>query len=970
MKKPITTWLRPALLGVLAAAVLPTASAQSATLVAGWDFERIEEDGVSIKSVVGNYVGVIENSAILTDVGGGRPGAGGGRGFDVSANNPGWLYLEASGDDNPLNVAAENDQTTIVLWQRNNNNINSSSFWAQAEGFDRAYQFHIPWSDGTIYFDTAGGCCAANQRQSMNVLNVFPEHDWLAWNHYAFVKDGPIKRIYINGELLVEGEGYDPVPTTGTHFTIGGQNRGSPPDAVIDDFAIFKGILTVEQIQDLAEGGSPFAPPVDTDGDGMPDDWETQYGFNPANPADASQDADGDGATNLQEYQAGTNPTDTTKPVLNSAAGTATFDQVILTFSENLDPVSATTLANYSITPSLAITAATHSKGVVTLTTAAQTPGATAYTVTVNNVLDTSKNAVAANSSAKFYSYLSTREGVLKFSFWGGITGTPVENLTFDPRYPATPDWTGAVFSFNSRDILPNDSRDNYGATIEGYLTPAESGNYDFFLRSDDASELWISTDATEANASLQAYEFGCCDPFKEPGAEETTVAPLALVAGQRYFIRVIYKEGGGGDYAQVAWRNTTSTTPAGSLQPIPGRFLSSAVDLPAPPEGAFLTTIPAPNARNVSPATRITVSHRDGKTAWTDQNVTMLVDGQPVTPTFTKVGNVLTVDYVPPALLASESAHTVRLNYLDPGGEPASREWSFTVQAYRGPTKDKVASRSGLITGNSNYSADRGGHSGQAGDYAMDLAGAILVPDATFANPAAAADELSVSLWTKKYNIADGSAFWFNSATAGGNRGFQAHLPWSNNNIYFDTAGCCDPPQRINAHIDTFAAWTGENTFWTDNWHHFVFSKKGGIKQIWIDGILFLEGADSAPLPADMTSLYIGSDGVGGGVFRALMDDFAVFSTQLTEAQIQQMVQGALPSALPASAGLVAYWDFNDAATTVPPTISINGSTITYTGTLQRADTLNGTFSNVAGATSPYTVPAGTENAYFRSTE
>jgi hypothetical protein len=42
--------------------------------------------------------------------------------------------------------------------------------------------------------------------------------------------------------------------------------------------------------------------------DGMPDDWELQYGFDPLDPSDASGDADGDGATNLQEYQAGTVP--------------------------------------------------------------------------------------------------------------------------------------------------------------------------------------------------------------------------------------------------------------------------------------------------------------------------------------------------------------------------------------------------------------------------------------------------------------------------------------------------------------------------------------------------------------------------------------------------------------------------------------------------------------------------------------
>jgi hypothetical protein len=52
----------------------------------------------------------------------------------------------------------------------------------------------------------------------------------------------------------------------------------------------------------------PQAAPIDTDGDGLPDPWESLYGLDPFNPADAALDPDFDGLTNLQEYQAGTDP--------------------------------------------------------------------------------------------------------------------------------------------------------------------------------------------------------------------------------------------------------------------------------------------------------------------------------------------------------------------------------------------------------------------------------------------------------------------------------------------------------------------------------------------------------------------------------------------------------------------------------------------------------------------------------------
>jgi glycosidase len=48
---------------------------------------------------------------------------------------------------------------------------------------------------------------------------------------------------------------------------------------------------------------------TDSDGDHIPDEWETSYGFDISNAVDAAGDYDGDGMVNSNEYIAGTDPT-------------------------------------------------------------------------------------------------------------------------------------------------------------------------------------------------------------------------------------------------------------------------------------------------------------------------------------------------------------------------------------------------------------------------------------------------------------------------------------------------------------------------------------------------------------------------------------------------------------------------------------------------------------------------------------
>jgi hypothetical protein len=68
-----------------------------------------------------------------------------------------------------------------------------------------------------------------------------------------------------------------------------------------------KGIITnPSQVGGYPEyKGTPYK---DSDGDGMPDDWEIAHGLNPNDPSDANGDLNGDGYTNIEKFINGLDP--------------------------------------------------------------------------------------------------------------------------------------------------------------------------------------------------------------------------------------------------------------------------------------------------------------------------------------------------------------------------------------------------------------------------------------------------------------------------------------------------------------------------------------------------------------------------------------------------------------------------------------------------------------------------------------
>lgn len=118
----------------------------------------------------------------------------------------------------------------------------------------------------------------------------------------------------------------------------------------------------------------------DADMDGIPDDYEEQWGFDPMNPLDSLMDDDGDGVVNIVEYMAGTSPVDPNHyPFADNV-----LKDIIGEVGETIDLLSVNPEGGYSIVP-LTDAFPTPVADAVT----PDTPGAYLY-----NVLDASSSLV------------------------------------------------------------------------------------------------------------------------------------------------------------------------------------------------------------------------------------------------------------------------------------------------------------------------------------------------------------------------------------------------------------------------------------------------------------------------------------------------------------------------------------------------------------------------------------------------
>jgi hypothetical protein len=250
------------------------------------------------------------------------------------------------------------------------------------------------------------------------------------------------------------------------------------------------------------------------------------------------------------------------------------------------------------------------------------------------------------------------------------------------------------------------------------------------------------------------------------------------------------------------------------------------------------------------------------------------------------------------PGTLELDKTYYWRVDEFDPPATHKGDVWSFTTVPQLEITDPSLVGWWTFDEGRGTTAVDWSGH-GNHGSImntndplwvdgyqitAMDTAGATYV-HVDGESWSTIENEATIAMWLygdPAQMPRNNSAFW---AHDGSNRVAQAHIPWGDGNVYFDTGG--SGYDRINKAA-TAAEYEGR-------WRHWTFVKNAttGEQLIYLDGVLWHSGTGLTKPMVNVTSFTIGSANGGANIFPGMIDDVRLYNKALTVEEIQQVMLG-----------------------------------------------------------------------------
>lgn len=504
--------------------------------------------------------------------------------------------------------------------------------------------------------------------------------------------------------------------------------------------------------------------------------------------------------------------------------------------------------------------------------------------------------------------------------------GDNAGNWTTDDVMPGIPSTDGSTDGIAA-------SFDTYVDLPQGFITMG--------VNSDDG----FRTTAGLVNDAVAAINLGQFDGGR--GASDTIFQIYVQEAGT-YPLRTIWEEGGGG--ANIEWFTVNNGKKVLLNDAANGgykayRALSGGAGSPI----AVTSVSPGPGATEVSTAPTITAAIADGATKVDKASVKLNVAGKDVAAKVDQAGGITTVSYTASPDFDTATLVNVSLTFKDTAGASRTATWSFTTTVLG---KDALYIEAedfnfggGQWLKTDNIGMDKKPYPG--GSY-KDL-GTDADAEIDWHNPGGNAGQAyrsGTGVAAGKENGSAGSFRGYFDVTSWWTVGWNDAGDWQNYTRKFPT-----PAQKYNVYGHVSSGGSPIN--------------------------FELAQITSDPTKPDQTKKVLAE--IKPGRATAGWDTLEIFpftevGTQ-TPAVVELGGEVTLRITLPGGNGDIDYIVFSPAkapSNNTPPALSIANSNgkvvITYEGTLQGSDTINGTFTDVAGASSPFTADTSKGQKFYKA--
>ncbi|MCF8461155.1 MAG: T9SS type A sorting domain-containing protein [Flavobacteriales bacterium] len=198
------------------------------------------------------------------------------------------------------------------------------------------------------------------------------------------------------------------------------------------------------------------------------------------------------------------------------------------------------------------------------------------------------------------------------------------------------------------------------------------------------------------------------------------------------------------------------------------------------------------------------------------------------------------------------------------------------------------------------------------SGVYATGVDNAIVFEDSKYMEiPLGGTDfgdEITVSFWAYgNPDIQPADSYSFEAVNSSDQRVLNVHLPWSNQNVYWD-AGEGSSYDRINKAA-TVAEYEG-------NWVHWAFTKNAatGSMKIYKNGSLWHSGTGLTRTIGEIDRFVVGKGFAGANSHNGKMDEFQVWNVELDANTIASWMNKRIDVSHPNYTDLIAYYNFDQA--------------------------------------------------------